>query len=299
MSSISIKRFPECTLAEITEAWNRGFEGYFFPITMTVDSLTQRLGAEGYTSALSVVAFSDGAPVGLVASGVRSIAGKKVAWNGGTGVATEFRRQGLGRKLMEATLDLYRQEGVQLATLEAVSQNDKAIALYQQLGYEITDRLLFWQHTEPFAGEPFGDVASMPYRIRRGVPQEAAGLSFYSAHVPWQNQWQSLRDGEAVFVEDSSGKPVGYALYKRTWDEEGKLASITLRQCAFDGERSDGEEIVRFALCHAFAPLDYTCRRGTFNLPASESVVLTVLEQAGFASSGNEQVYMKRKMEAD
>ncbi|QQE76721.1 GNAT family N-acetyltransferase [Brevibacillus composti] len=295
---ISIKRFPACTLDEITMAWNRGFEGYYFPITMTVETMMQRLGTEGYTSSLSVVAFADGEPVGLAASGVRTVGGKKIAWNGGTGVKTEYRRQGVGRKLMEATLDLYREEGVHLATLEAVSQNDKAIALYRQLGYEIKDRLLFWQHTEPFVGDPFGDLSAHPYRIRRGIPQEAAALSFYPELIPWQNQWQSLRDGEAIFAEDPAGEVVGYVLFRRTFDEEGKLASITLRQCACQPERSDREEIVRVLLGHAYAPLSAPCRRGTFNLPASEEWVLRVLEQAGFAPSGTEQVYMVRPMEA-
>ncbi|MEJ8544249.1 GNAT family N-acetyltransferase [Brevibacillus borstelensis] len=298
MSTITIKRFPECTLSEITEAWNRGFEGYYFPVAMTVESLMQRLGTEGYTASLSVVAFANGAPVGLVASGVRTVGGKKVAWNGGTGVATEYRRQGVAKSLMEATLALYREAEVQLATLEAVSQNDKAISLYRQLGYEVIDKLLFWQHNEAFAIEhPFGDPASFPYRIRRGVPQEAASLSFYPASTPWQNQWQGLRDGEAAFVEDDTGQTVAYALYKRTWDEEGKLASITLRQCAYQPDREDAEEIVRFALAHVYAPFDYTCRRGTFNFPASQETVLRVLEQAGFASSGTEQVFMVRQME--
>ncbi|CAM5797511.1 MULTISPECIES: GNAT family N-acetyltransferase [Brevibacillus] len=298
MSTISIKRFPECTLSEITEAWNRGFEGYFFPVNMTVENMIQRLGTEGYAASLSVVAFADGAPVGVVASGVRTIGGKKVAWNGGTGVATEYRRQGLGKSLMEATLALYREAEVEVATLEAVSQNDKAISLYRQLGYEVVDKLLFWQHNEAFASaHPFGDPASLPYRIRRGIPQESASLSFSPASIPWQNQWQSLRDGEAVFVEDALGETLGYALYKRTFDEEGKLAAITLRQCAYHPDRADAEDIVRFALAHAYGPLDYTCRRGTFNFPASQETVLRVLEEAGFAPSGNEQVFMTRQME--
>jgi len=32
---ITIKRMSDCAFAEVTKAWNRGFEGYFFPIAMT------------------------------------------------------------------------------------------------------------------------------------------------------------------------------------------------------------------------------------------------------------------------
>jgi ribosomal protein S18 acetylase RimI-like enzyme len=294
---IVVKRMNQCTLAEVTLAWNRGFEGYFVPVTMTEESLLQRLGREEYAPSLSVVAFADGEPIGLVASGVRTINGKKVAWNGGTGIATAYRRQGVGRRLMEETLALYREAGVELATLEALRQNEKAIALYRQLGYEVTDRLLFWQRTDALADRPFGDVTSAPYRLRRGIPQEAASLSFYEADVPWQNQWPSLRDGEAVFVEDGYGETVGYAFYKRTLDESGKPTAIVLRQCAVLPGRADAEAIVRFVLAHVWAPLELACTRSTFNLPASRKLVVSVLEQAGFQPSGTEQVYMIRPME--
>ncbi|TGV13074.1 GNAT family N-acetyltransferase, partial [Mesorhizobium sp. M00.F.Ca.ET.186.01.1.1] len=146
---ITIKRMSDCTFAEVTKAWNRGFEGYFVSIVMTEEMLVQRLGNEGYVMGLSVVAFDGEEPIGLVASGLRTIGGKKVAWNGGTGVATEYRRQGVGRQLIDATLELYKEAGVQVATLEAMSQNSKAIALYEQKGYEVVDRLLFWQRIGP------------------------------------------------------------------------------------------------------------------------------------------------------
>ncbi|MCK9910183.1 GNAT family N-acetyltransferase, partial [Microbacteriaceae bacterium K1510] len=116
---ITIKRLSECTFEEGTKAWNRGFEGYYFDATSTVDRFTARLGMEGLSPALSVVGFVDGEPVGLVLTGVRTIDGKKVAWNGGTGVATEFRHQGVGRELMAALLEIYRQEGIHMAILEA------------------------------------------------------------------------------------------------------------------------------------------------------------------------------------
>ncbi|MFM1655607.1 GNAT family N-acetyltransferase [Brevibacillus sp. B_LB10_24] len=293
---ITVKRLCDCSLSDITQAWNRGFEGYYFPVSMTVESLIGRLAAEGYTPSVSVVAFADGEPVGLAASGIRTINSQKVAWNGGTGVATEYRRQGVGRRLVEAALELYREEGVDVATLEAVSQNDRAIALYRQLGYEVTDRLVFWERTDGMSGAEFGDLAGSAYRIRRGIPQEAAALSYYRSDVPWQNQWQSVRDGEAVFVEDEAKEVIGYALYKRTLDETGEAASIVLRQCAARPGRQDEESIIRYALGHVFAPLQRACRRTTFNQPASQETVLRILAEAGFQSSGMEQVYMKRKM---
>jgi GNAT superfamily N-acetyltransferase len=293
---LMIKRLSECTLEEATKAWNRGFEGYYFDATSTVERFTHRLGMEGISPALSVVGFIDGEPVGLVLSGVRTIDGKMVAWNGGTGVAAEFRRQGVGRKLMEAVLTLYREEGIDLATLEAFRQNEKAIALYQQLGYQIVDSLLFLQTGESLPENPFATSGQLPYRHKRGIPQDVRSLPFYHSMAPWQTQWAGIRDGEALLVQDEKGKMAGYALFKRTFDDAGKLTSIVLLQCAADPSREDREAIVRYALSEVFAPFELACRRTTFNFPATNELVVNILRQAGFQPS-TEQVYMIRPLE--
>jgi len=295
MGAIQIKRLQACSLEEATEAWNKGFEGYYFDATSTVDQFITRMGAEGLSPALSVVAFADGAPVGLVLSGVRTIAGKKVAWNGGTGVATAYRRQGIGKVLMSAALDAYQEAGVEIATLEAFRQNERAIELYKLMGYDITDRLLFLQRTDALDTETiFGALAS-DLSVEHARPQDVRHLPYYQHMAPWQTQWNGPRDGEAVLVRDAAGEIAGYALYKRGFDETGELLSISLLQCEADPKRKDVDAIIRAALTRVFAPLDRACKRSTFNFPASRERVVRILEEAGFVPS-MEQVWMIKTM---
>lgn len=294
---ITIKRMSDCTFAEVTKAWNRGFEGYFIPITMTEEMMLQRLANEGCVTSLSVVAFDGDEPIGLVVNGLRTIGGQKVAWNGGTGVATEYRRQGVGRQLMDATLALYREAGVEVATLEAMSQNSKAIALYEQKGYEVIDRLLFWQQSGPLPAQAFNAPNQSDYRVRSVLAQEVAALPYYAADAAWQNHWQSSRDGLALVVEDSNGQAVGYALYKPMLNEAGQVSAIVLRQCAAQPGHNDARTILNVALAHVYAPYELDCKRSTFNLRASERLLLEVLEAAGFGPSETEQVYMVKQME--
>ncbi len=54
---------------------------------------------EGLSAELSIIAFQDEQPVGIALSGLRTIDGKKVAWNGGTGVAVPLRSQGVDGNL--------------------------------------------------------------------------------------------------------------------------------------------------------------------------------------------------------
>ncbi|MBA2878130.1 hypothetical protein HNR63_001184 [Anoxybacillus kamchatkensis] len=39
---LQIKRLSECTLKEAVRAWNAGFEGYYFPIQLTIESFLDR-----------------------------------------------------------------------------------------------------------------------------------------------------------------------------------------------------------------------------------------------------------------
>nr|WP_241254626.1 GNAT family N-acetyltransferase [Brevibacillus sp. SYP-B805] len=283
-------------MAEATEAWNKGFEGYYADMTATVERFVWRLGSEGISPSLSVVAFADGEPAGLVLTGIRTVAGKKVAWNGGTGVASAYRRRGVGKAMMEAVLQIYREEGVAIATLEAISHNENAIALYRQMGYEVVDRLLFLQHTKGFASNPFAGEAGR-YQVRHGIPHDVRPLSFCVHMAPWQTQWAGVRDGEAVLVSDERGEVVGYALYKRVFDDNGRLAAIHLHQCVAAPHRTDAAAIMRAALSHVFAPFEAVCKRSTFNFPASNETAVALLREAGFTPF-LEQVYMTRSMEA-
>ncbi|WP_246009520.1 GNAT family N-acetyltransferase [Brevibacillus fluminis] len=291
---VTIKKLSECTFLQAVEAWNKGFEGYFFDATTTVDRFITRFAYEGLSSDLSIVAFHDDQPVGLILSGVRTIDGKKVAWNGGTGVASAYRKQGVGREMMKALMALYEEAGIDVAILEAFRQNEKAIALYQQMGYEIIDQLLFLQNTEAFETNPFADAKKLPFTVKHGIPQDVRHLSFSDTLHPWQTQWQGVRDGESLIVLNADGQEVGYAIYKRSFDESGKPLQVSLLQCEVRPGHVQADDIVRLALSHAFAPWDVACKRTTFNLPASKERVVQSLASAGFTPS-MEQVYMRKE----
>lgn len=292
---LDIRRLSTCTFAEALQIWNEGFTGYFVNLNLSMEAYIARLHGDGLSPEHSLVAFKDGKPAGFLLSGIRNNAGRRVAWNGGTGVSPEFRGQGVGKVLVEAALKLYAAEGVSRATLEAISNNDVAIALYQKCGYEIIDRLTFllYQGALAHGFSPLGDADA--YSIRFVPPASVATLKFYEAEVPWQAQWQSLtlNNGWGLIVSDASGDDVGYALYKKSFESDGRLMSIALYQCAAAPGRHDAENILARALQEAYAPLEAECRRLTHNLIKTNELVCRLLLEAGFTTF-MEQVHMAR-----
>lgn len=286
---IEIRRLSECTWKEAVGVWNEGFQDYFADVKMDADTFTARMAREGLSPELSIMAFHDGRPAGILLNGIRLIEGKRVAWNGGTAVVPRSRRLGVGRALVEAALGIYRENGVDIATLEAIRQNERAIALYKRMGYVVIDRLGVYRCSGSL--EELRDGGGTSYAVRRGMPQDAARLPFYRLTAPWQTHWPSLTGGESLIAFDPEGRAAGYALRRCAFDAEGNLAGITLFQCEADPERSDGEAVMRSLLGEALAPLHQPVKRTAINLPLSNRTAAELLERVGF-SLELEQVHM-------
>lgn len=293
-TTTEIRRLSACSFDEAVKIWNEGFQGYFVDMTMSVDGYLSRMQREGLSPEFSLLAFCEGRPAGFLLNGIRVSAGRKVAWNGGTGVSPQFRGRGVGKALMRATLDLYGGQGVEVATLEAISENEQAISLYRQFGYEIVDRLVFLQREGKLNDSAFQRADSQSYSAERVAPYDVGKLEFYQELAPWQAHWQSLRrnKGEALIVSDAKGAAVGYALYQKQYHDDGKTSDIALYQCV---ARSavDTEAVVACALQSLYAPLELECRRSTYNFSKSNGAVRMMLSEAGFTPF-IEQVHMLR-----
>jgi hypothetical protein len=106
--------------------------------------------------------------VGVCNLGVR----EERAWIGGLGVVPAERRHGVGRALMDAVLDA----APPLVTLEVIEQNEPAIKLYEDLGFERTRVLEVWSLPEP------------PLIEARSVEPAPLG----QRDLPWQRADESL-----------------------------------------------------------------------------------------------------------
>jgi len=293
-ANLEIRRLSQCSFDDAVKIWNLGFQGYFVDMTLSLDSYLARLQRDALSPEVSLVVYYDGVPAGFLLNGIRTTAGLKLAWNGGTGVAPQFRGRGVGKALMRATLDLYGEQGIERAMLEAISENETAIALYRKFGYEVVDRLGFFDHEGVLSESTFRKPNLNRYSVAQVEPYLVGALDFYQETAPWQAHWQSLtRDnGQALIVTNASGAAVGYALYRKKRDLQGKTVDCALHQCvARPGE--DAEAIIGCALRSAYAPFDLECTRSTYNFSMSNAAVVTMLIEAGFTSS-IEQVHMVR-----
>lgn len=287
---LTFKRFSMLSLEEAVHLFNEGFRYYFTDIHLTVDALIKKMANEEISPERSLVAYDQDQPVGFVLNGFRTINGQKVSWNGGTGVIPDYRGKGIGKELMNACMDLYKQEGVDCLMLEAISENTKAIKLYEKIGYKKTDDLVFFVSNESLSRDAFSYSGS--YDVVRALPQEIVALDFYEHFSPWQTQAQGLSGAEAVVVK-SGEESVGYALYRSVRNSEGKIESIVLYQCEAKPEFNEKEDVILCLLNSVFQPALTDCKRMTFNFPKSSELACRAFQNEGFNTT-IQQVHMSK-----
>lgn len=277
-----IKTVSQSTLEQVLHAWNKGFEGYFVKIDMSEEMFLTRLVGEGLSPRLSIVAFANDEPVGIVMNGFRQIDGKKTSWNGGTGISPNYRGKGVSRALMEETIAIYEREGVEIATLEAIKENEVAIALYKKFGYVITNHLLYLN------GDFEAQVDKQRVlQVKTIRPEQLAYLPIYREDVPWQCSWQSNQQGEAKIFYNDHEEAIGYLLYRTVWNQEGVVDRIILYQLELL-ENGKVEDIPYFLSTITNQKVKITTVNFLVNNPATDYFIKNGLEVT------TEQVQMKK-----
>lgn len=291
--SLTWKRASELPIDQLVQVWNKSFEGYYVDLTMTVDQFQARIERVQISLEQSIVGYLDSDPVGLIMNAFQTIQGKKIAWNGGTAIVPKYRDQKLGRIFMEQVLDIYRKQDVQIAFLEAFSENARAIRLYQRMGYEIIDQLQFYSFRT--VGAWTGFTQDSPDWIARSVTcEEVSKLFFYQHFAPWQTQWDHIPEGKGLVLEHPEYGPVAYALYRLARDSVKAQTVVTLDQVGFHPDFQKHDEANDQLIHHLFAShQDSSLIYTTVNLSVKNNVLIRKLQQYGFTQT-IEQVYMRK-----
>jgi GNAT superfamily N-acetyltransferase len=175
--------------ADFTQLLNDTYADYYVPLNMSVSQMQARVSQDGVRMDLSVVALADGQPVGLAMLAQRD----RRAWVGGVGVLPDFRRQGIGRRIMERILANARTTPIQTVQLEVITLNTAARTLYDALGFE-EQRVLHVAEGHPPTGEL--SPREQEYDIVEMSVREA--LSYFRAYhrtpVPWQREIPAIQD---------------------------------------------------------------------------------------------------------
>jgi ribosomal protein S18 acetylase RimI-like enzyme len=172
---IDIRSLEGVSFETMTAAFNDAFSDYAVPANYPVEYLKALVTRRGYRPDLAVGAFDGDRLVGFVFNALNG----NDAYNSGTGVVISHRRKGIARALMERSIETLPGNDY---FLEVIETNERAAALYRDLGFVQTRRLQCWSYTSPNAA-PIG-----------GTPPSLDEIRSWCDMTPsWQNETHSIR----------------------------------------------------------------------------------------------------------
>lgn len=291
---IQFKSIADCTINEITELWNIGFSESFVDTKITSLQMLDKLGQQCIHPTLSVAAYLENIPAGFVLIGWREIDGRKMAWNGGTGVHPSFRGKGLGRRLLHEAIRGVKQMGAHSLSLETRTRpdNGRAVRAYESNGFVKRDILQMMRLAGDFTSLPFCREQKHSYIYVKGQPEVVRWLPFHTYdQTSWTTQWFSISNGQSLIAYDVTGKAAGFALYKESYNNDGTRNSIHLIQCEADPTCADVSGVIRSLLIEVFRPMEQNVERSTHYIRTSNVEAKQALAEAGFEVS-NEEYWM-------
>uniref|UniRef100_A0A832I7D7 GNAT family N-acetyltransferase n=1 Tax=Eiseniibacteriota bacterium TaxID=2212470 RepID=A0A832I7D7_UNCEI len=207
---VPASRFDDAALAALFCA---AYEGYFMPVHLDAASFRGMMDLQDADFDASRVALAGGAPVALAMLARRGADG----WIGGMGVVPAARGRGLAARVMEAVLSEAARRGVARVWLEVLVQNERAIRVYERLGFRAMRRLEVLER--PAASAPAARAAVGPPAARLDPAECLAHHAALHAaeRLPWQRglpvQRRLAASLEAYGVRDAHG-PVAAVLVR-------------------------------------------------------------------------------------
>jgi len=271
---IVVQSAGEMPKASLVDALNAAYADYYVPIRLTEDSFDELVHRESVSLSASAAALKGNRIIGIGLLGIRG----HRAWIGGMGVLPRFRKQGVGRRLMEYLINKARAHNLSKIQLEVLSQNKPAQRLYQSIGFR-TKRSLSVMVDEAAqiahkANGIFADVI-----IKSCSPTEALTYctELSSADPPWQREPRSL--------EPIIDRLHGLAAYRTTNDSvcgaclyNGEIWSVGLLDIA-----ATDTVVGNFLL--AYLRSKYPSARISYMNVAQDDPLIPALFDAGFTEA--------------
>ncbi|NNE98513.1 MAG: GNAT family N-acetyltransferase [Pyrinomonadaceae bacterium] len=199
------------------------FSDYLVPMMLTPGNFENHLAQTAVDLDLSVGAFLDGRLIGYTLNGFDTWNGKFTAYDAGTGVVPDYRKEGIGTKMFEFLLPKLEKMGVQQMLLEVLSNNEKAIPLYRNLGFRQTRELEFFEQEADIV-EPLQSEVQIAEIIEPKWDQLKA---LWDRDTSWQFSCRSLERkliDSSVIGATTDGKCIGYGVFFPTGGVVAQLA---------------------------------------------------------------------------
>ncbi len=190
-----IKSHSNTSIDILYQAFSKAFADYKFQISQ--DQLQAMLRRRGFRPELSFAAFDEGDLVAFTFNGIGQFNQKMSAYDTGTGTLPNYRKKGLASEIFEYSIPFLKKAGVKQYLLEVLQENEKAISVYQKLGFAITRQFNYYSQTVNQIRYPV--LRKSPEIVYTNTHNNQIDESFYDFLPSWQNSIDSISRSNETF----------------------------------------------------------------------------------------------------
>ncbi|AFS77588.1 acetyltransferase, GNAT family [Gottschalkia acidurici 9a] len=183
----SYKILDKTSAEEIHKTFIDAFSDYQVKMDLPLLKFKQMLKRRGYVPDISIGAFENDRLVGFVLNGLRSWNENRTAYDIGTGVVGEYRRQGITSNMLMSAKEVFKEKQVDQYLLEVIKSNTSAVQLYKKQGFEIQREFMCFQLDK----DKYSPTKN--YRVEHVDRIEWSQLiEFWDFKPSWQNSVDSI-----------------------------------------------------------------------------------------------------------
>ncbi|WP_433750694.1 GNAT family N-acetyltransferase [Paenibacillus amylolyticus] len=218
----SYKLLDKISTETLHQAFVDAFSDYQVKMDLPFWKFQQMLQRRGYHPEISMGAFKDGRMVGFVINGLRSWNGKATAYDLGTGVVQDCRRQGITSHLLLNIQKLLKEKNIPQYLLEVIQSNESAVQLYSKQNFKIQREFACFQLEK----DKFIPKTTCTVECVEKIDLEQF-KEFWDVEPSWQNSMDSIYAVPEAFsyvVARQDHKIVGYGIIDQKTGDIPQLA---------------------------------------------------------------------------
>jgi ribosomal protein S18 acetylase RimI-like enzyme len=190
---ITIKTLSRISIQQIHNAFSKAFADYVEPFDLTCEQLNHMIERRGYNPDLSFGAFNEDELVGFTLNGIGEWNGELTAYDTGTGIIKEYRKQGIATRMFNESLPVLRENKITQYLLEVIKANTGAYELYKKAGFKVTREFDYYISTKDKI-EINQNKLNKEFRIQEiKYPDWEELKTFWDFEPSWQNSIDSVK----------------------------------------------------------------------------------------------------------
>lgn len=220
------KSLETVNLKILHKAFLKGFLDYQVKLELPILKFKKMIQRNAYNEKASIGAFENDELIGFILNGIRNWNGRLTAYDSGTAVIQEYRKQGITSNMFLNTKQILKEMEVEQYLLEVIQTNSSAVELYKKQGFKILRELeCFYLEKDEFRYRTNYKVQQVD---RFSEEEWTRFQGFWDFTPSWQNAIGSINALEDTFIysivsiEDII---IGYGIIER---ESGDIPQIAV-----------------------------------------------------------------------